>query len=218
MNFGFNETIGISQSGVKGKLEGNMIHEVTFDGCEARDIQGVQDPSKSYKVLDIKFSSDKGAFVDTIWEPREQDAQDRETAFGASPSNVKAMMLKFKHLIDAVNPELAAKIDSKEKTLTAPNWDGLRKLMVKATEPGVGNKTKIKLIKNKKGEAIFPYFANYSREGRLYMSTNFIGENILWTAKELAQIEKAKNATPTAVTNTTEFSKEAEDLSFDLDI
>lgn len=217
MNFGFNETIGVSQSG-SAVLEGNSIHEVTFDGCEARDIQGVQDPSKVYKVLDIKFSGKGGKFTDTIWEPRDSDAVDRESTYGPTPSNVKAMMLKFKHLIDAVNPELAKQIESKEKTLTASNWDSLRKIMVEATKPGIGTTTKIKLIKNKNGDPIFPYFAKYSKEGRLYMSTNFIGNNILWTAKELQQIEKAKTATPTKVANTADFDKQVEDISFDLDI
>lgn len=218
MSFNFNDTIGVSQSGVNSILEGNNIYTVKFDGCEARDIQGVQDASKIYKVLDIKFSCPAGKFVDTIWEPKDVDAVDRESAYGPTPSNVKAMMLKFKHLIDAVNPTLAKQIDSKEKNLNAPNWDSLRKLMVQSTEPGVGTETKIKLIKNKKGEAIFPYFAAYSKEGRLYMKTNFIGSNILWTAKELQQIEKANNATPTKVANTDDFDKKAEDLSFDLDI
>lgn len=218
MNFGFNETIGVSQSGVNSILEGNNIHEVTFDGCEARDIQGVQDATKVYKVLDIKFSGKGGKFTDTIWEPKDTDAVDRESTYGPTPSNVKAMMLKFKHLIDAVNPELSKQLDSKEKTLSAANWDSLRKIMVEATKPGIGTTTKIKLIKNKKGEAIFPYFAAYSKEGRLYMKTNFIGANILWTAKELQQIEKAKTATPTNVANVEKFDAVAEDLSFNLDI
>lgn len=215
MNFGFNET---SELGVQRKqLEGNKIHEVTFDGCEMRDIQGVQDASKVFKVLDIKFSNDEGYFTDTIWEPRDNDDQDTPNSFGGfNPSNVKMMMAKFQHLIDAVNPELSAKMrlpktDPNHKDLSASSWDGLRKLMVEATKPGIGKKTMIKLMDrvrkdqngNERHESQFPgYFLSYNREGKQYMNTSFIGNAIYWTSKELTRIENAKKATPTPVAST----------------
>ena len=43
MNFNFNETAGASQSQSLPQLQGNAIHEVTFKGCELREIQGVKD-------------------------------------------------------------------------------------------------------------------------------------------------------------------------------
>jgi len=203
--FDFGMTAGASQSTVRKQLEGNQIYEVTFDGCESRDFESSQKPGQKFKVLEIKFSSDEGDFKDTVWAPNpDTDFEDRPGPYGPQPSNVKAMMLKFKHLIDAVNPELGKKIDSGEQNLnvSAPNpdvaWDNLRQLMVKATAPGVGVKTKIKLIKNNKGDAIFPYFANYNRAGQLYMSTNFIGDNIFWTTKELNKINAANTAKPTS--------------------
>lgn len=213
-NFDFGMTAGASQNGARQNLEGNLIHEVTFDGCEARDIQGVQDPSKTFKVLDIKFSNKQGTFTDTVWEPKDTDYEDRQGPYGPQPSNVKAMMLKFKHLIDAVNPELAEKVDKGESKLTASSWDGLRKLMVKATENCVGKATKIKLIKNNKGEAIFPYFANYDKTGKLYMSTNFIGDNIFWKTKELEKINAAKEAKPTDTESTTAVPQSTADIDF----
>lgn len=198
MNFNFNETAGISQSSTRKTLEGNKIHEVKFDGCEARDIQGVQDPSKVYHVLDIKFSNDEGYFTHTIWEPRDSDMEDTQGSFGPTPSNVKSMMLTLKHLIDAVNPELGKQIDKKEKSLNASSWETLRQAMVKATEPGKGTITKIKLVKRKNGEASFPGFvASYNRQGQLYMRTNFIGNNIFFTNKELEAIKKQEAAKPT---------------------
>lgn len=198
MNFDFGMTAGSSQSSTRKQLEGNAIHTVIFDGCEARDIDGKQDPTKKFKVLDIKFSSNDGYFTETIWEPTNNDMEDRQGPYGAQPSNFKAMMYKFKHLIDAVNPALAAKIDSGEQKLSANTWDGLRTLIVQATTPGIGKETKIKLIKNNKGEAIFPYFANYDRNGKFYMSTNFIGDNIFWTSRELTKMQNAATAKPTS--------------------
>lgn len=198
MNFNFEETAGTSQSNTRKQLEGNAIYDVTFDGVEARDFAGQQDPSKTFKVLDIKFHNEDGYFTDTIWEPRDEDAQDRQGAFGNQPSNVKVMMYKLKHLIDAVNPELGKKIDSKTETMSTSSWDALRKYMVDSTSAAVGTQTKIKLVKSNKGEAMFPYFLNYNREGKLYMSTNFIGKGVFFTTKELDKIKKA-SATPTPV-------------------
>ena len=199
MNFNFDETAGLSQSSTRKPLEGNMIHDVIFDGCEARDFTGVQDSSKTFHVLEIKFHNDNGFFTHTVWEPREEDAQDRQGAFGEQPSNVKVMMYTFKHLIDAVNPELGKKIDSKEEKITVSSWEALRKYMVENTASGIGTETKIKLIKNNRGEAMFPYFLNYNREGKLYMSTNFIGKGVFFTTKELDRIKKANTAVPTPV-------------------
>lgn len=199
MNYSFDVTAGASQSSVRKILDGNAIYDVTFDGCEARDIQGVQDTTKVFHVLDIKFSNDEGIYTHTIFEPAEADMEDRQGPFGPQPSNVKAMMLLFKHLIDAVNPELGKAIDNKEKSLATSSWDALRKLMVQATDPGKGTQTKIKLVKNNKGVATFPFFAAYSKEGKLYMQTNFIGKNIFFTNKELDRITKATEAKPTDV-------------------
>lgn len=215
MNFDFESTAGVSQSSTRKPLEGNMIHDVIFDGCEARDFTGAQDSSKQFHVLEIKFHNDNGYFTHTIWEPREEDLKDREGAFGMQPSNFKVMMYTLKHLIDAVNPELGKKIDNKEVKLSAESWDALRKAMVENTAPGIGVSTKIKLIKNNKGEAMFPYFLNYNKEGKLYMATNFIGNGVFFTTKELDKIKKANTAQPTPVSDLGGFAIPANDTAND---
>jgi len=217
MNYSFDETAGASQSSTRKILEGNAIYDVTFDGCEARNIEGKQDPTKTFKVLDIKFSNEDGIFTHSVFEPTDEDMQDRQGPFGPQPSNVKAMMLLFKHLIDAVNPTLGKAIDNKEKNLNTTSWDALRQLMVQATDPGKGTKTKIKLVKNNKGAAIFPYFANYSKEGKLYMGTNFIGSGVFFTSKELDKIAKAATATPTTTANLDTFDAAATITAPDFD-
>ena len=70
-------------------------------------------------------------------------------------------------------------------------------------DAGKGTKTKIKLIQNKDGEAIFPgYFASINREGKAYINNNFIGDKIAFSTKEMTAINNAKNAVPTKVNNT----------------
>ena len=206
MNFNFNETAGATQSTNLPQLEGNKIHEVTFKGCELRDIQGVKDTSQTYKVLDVKFTNEKGYYIDTIFEPKPGDEKRQESEVNGKkyvkPSNIENMMLEFKHIIDAINPELGKAIDAKEKTISANNWDGLRKLMVEATKPGIGKTTKIKLIKKKDGNPKFPYFSMIDKDSnRAIVAGNFIGENLYFSTYEQQQITKAENAKPTTQTD-----------------
>ena len=116
-------------------------------------------------------------------------------------------MLIFKHLIDAVNPELGALIDKGEAgnqmKITGNDshstWLSLRNVMKAATESGIGKEVKLKLIVNKKGEAVFPYFAAIDKEGKKYMKFNFIGENVFFNAKEIAALKKVAGAKPTKI-------------------
>lgn len=212
MNFDFSMTAGATQG--RTQLPGNEIYTVKFDGCEIRDIQGVQDPTKTFKVLDIKFSNDQGYFTDTVFEPQEKDTEDLQGMYGPTPSTLKSMGLKFKHLIDATNPELGEKIDSGKQKLNAPSWDALRQLMVKATEPGKGKEMQIKLMVTSKGKVTFPsYFAGYTKSGQLYLKTRFIGKSLTWLPNELTRIQKMTSAKPSSVEKHDESSVENFDLS-----
>ena len=229
MSFSFESTAGASQSTSKPELAGNEIYSVKFDGCEAKDITGVKDPSQTYKTLLIKFSNEDGYYTHTIFEPKPDDFKRTESEFNnkngnkekiQSPSNVEGMMLLFKHLIDAINPELASKIDKGEQKIAAPNWDGLRKIMVKATEKVVGAETKIKLVKNNKNRSTFPsFFTGLTREGKAYIRNNFIGEKLAFTPYEITKM----NAKPTnmaaqakATSGSENFMSDNSDLNVDL--
>jgi hypothetical protein len=103
----------------------------------------------------------------------------------------------FKHAIDSINPTIAKQIDSGEKNLTAPDWDSLRNLVIKILDGGKGKSTKIKLLKNKSGEAVFPgFFASLTKEGKAYIRNNFIGEKISFSAYEVERIKKEATAKP----------------------
>lgn len=233
MSFSFNTTAGASQSTTKPKLVGNNIYEVTFDGCELQDIVGVKDPTMTYKVLKLKFSNEDGTFEHTVFEPRPEDFDRKDNEVtnkktGAKekipqPSNVESMMLLFKHLIDAVVPATGKEIDEKKKSLGASNWEDLRKLVENIFLKGKGVKTKIKLLKNKAGEAIFPgFFAGITKEGLPFVRNNFIGAKIAFSAYELQRITNEANAAPTKMSTSSFGQPEPEvessdtlDLNFD---
>lgn len=234
MSFSFGQTAGASQSTAKPRLEGNNIYDVVFDGCEIEDIQGVKDPSQLYKVLKLKFSNEDGTYEHAIFEPKQADF---ERTFSEvmvkgvkqnipQPSGVESMMLLFKHAIDAINPTIAEAIDKGEKNLGAKDWNDLRKLVAKILDAGKGVSTKIKLVKKKNGEAIFPgFFAAVNRENKAYIRNNFIGPKVAFTSYETDRIRKEATATPTKaesydmnVTTSAPVDTSGLDLEFDVDL
>lgn len=233
-NFSFDATAGASQSTNKPKLKGNEIHTVKFDECEIQDIKGVKDPSALYKVIKFKYSNEDGNHEHTVFEPRPDDFKRTESEYTdkktgkinkiPQPSNVETMMLFFKHNIDAFVPAIAEKIDNNTASLNAANWDDLRKLVLKIMEQGKGTESKIKLMNNKDGEGRLPgFFAGISREGKVYMRNNFIGNKIAFTPYEITKVSnaaKAKVSPPPAMgddLNLPESSDDNLDLGFDVE-
>lgn len=233
MSFSFNTTAGASQSTAKPRLSGNNIYDVKFDGCEIQDIVGVKDPTMTYKVLKLKFSNEDGSFEHTVFEPRAEDFDRRESEFTnkqgktekiPQASNVESMMLLFKHAIDSIVPSVGKDIDNKTKSLTAGNWDDLRKLVVDILDKGKGATTRIKLMKNgKTGEATFPgFFTGLTKEGVPYVKNNFIGAKIAFSTYELQRISNESIAKPTKVSEFVLAAPEAEsqeglNLDFEVD-
>jgi len=229
MDFSFSATANASQSTTKPKLDGNNIYTVKFDGCELKDIAGVKDPTALYKQLILKFSNEDGVYEHTVWEPRPEDFNRRESEIKnkdgkiekiPQPSNVESMMLLFKHAIDSIAPTVGKQIDSKERNLGASNWDELRKLVTKILDSGKGTTTKIKLLKNKKtGEATFPgFFAGLTREGLPYVKNNFIGDKVAFSTYELQNINNESNAAPARVETFTPSVEDGPNLDLNFDV
>jgi hypothetical protein len=216
MNFNFSETAGLGESNGAQQLEGNKIHTVKFDGCEATDLKDGQ-----YKTLRIKFSNDEGVFTHTIFEPRDGDDQDTQGTYGPNPAPLKEMITLLRHLGAAVSPNLVEALNTMPNNLS---WDQFRKKVVDASADGIGKTTKIKLFKREKtdvntGEkrvnAEFPrYIIAYDREGKLYMRTNFIGDKTYFTTKELQKMQAEATAKPTS---SDEFDTRAEAGDSDFD-
>ena len=226
-SFSFDATAGASQSTAKPRLLGNNIYTVKFDGCEIKDIQGVKDPTVLYKVLSLKFSNDEGSYDHTVFEPKGDDYKRTDKEFTnkngniekiPQASNVESLMLFLKHIIDAVNPTVAKQIDSGEKKLGAKSWDELRNLISNILNAGKGAQTKIKLLKNKAGEATFPgFFTAVNRDGKAYIRNNFVGEKVAFTAYEVDRIKNENTAKPTdAATLDLGIEEKAADSGLDL--
>lgn len=230
MSFSFDATAGASQSTTKPRLEGNNIYDVVLDGYELQDIIGVKDPTMVYKVIKLKFSNDAGSFEHTVFEPKPEDFKRTSNEItnkktGAKehipqPSNVESMMLLFKHIIDAFVPEIASQIDKKEKSLGAKSWDDMRKLIGAILDKGKGRTSKVKLIKDNKGEAKFPgFFSGLTKEGVAYIRNNFVGEKVAFSAYEISRInsEATAKVTPASTFTEADLTDSTPETDLDLD-
>lgn len=223
--FSFDATAGASQSTTKPRLAGNDIYTVKYEGSEIQDYQGKVDPTKTYRVLKMKFGNEDGVYEHTIFEPTEKDFVRQNSEFTKNgktekieqPSGVESMMLFFKHIIDAFYPTLAEAIDRKEKSITAPDWDKLRKLIITTMEPAIGNESGIKLVKNKNSrDAQFPgYFAGLTKDGKAYIRNNFAGKKLAFTAYEATAMKQAATAKPSNIDDA--FAAEPKSDNIDLD-
>lgn len=231
MNFNFSATAGASQSSIKPQLKGNQIHEVKFTGVTKDDIQGKQNPTLVYKVLKFKFENEEGSFEHTIFEPKPEDntrvervSQKGETF--KSPSNMENMMLLIKHIIDAVAPEIAAKIDKGDIQVAGKGWDNFRDNVIKLLDSGVNKETKIKLVKDQKGNPRFPGFFTgiNSTTDRAYIRNNFVGKAVGFSAYELQRIKQEETAVQTSMSDTDNLdlgmnpTPQTDDVSLDFDV
>lgn len=223
--FSFNNTAGASQSTVKPKLEGNKIHTVKIESVDIDEFKGTQEKNKGeiYRVLKINFGNEDGSYQHTIFEPRAEDFVRGENEFTdkngkknkiPQPSNVESMMLLFKHTMDSFTPKIAAEIDSGKRQIAAPDWDTLRKLVKKILDSVKDSETKIKLIKNKSGEGVFPgFFAGLSREGVAYVKNNFIGDKVAFSAYEMKKIQDEANSAPNTMDKAPNLDVDNTDIS-----
>lgn len=210
-----------AQSTAVSRLAGNAIHTVQFKGVTAEEVG--KEGGEKYSVMKIKFANADGEFTDTIFEPKAEDAIQKDNNYGyKNPSNNDEMMFKLRHLIAAVNPKANEAIEKKGGNLTINTWADLRKFVIDNTTKGIGTEVQIKLVNDNKGQPRFPGFVlAFSKAGDLYPRTNFIGAKLAFTAKEQERINNAVSAVPTnmgtAVTSSGSLDLSADDLSLDID-
>lgn len=198
MQFSLSGTKGTST--IQPKLKGNEIHDVVFKGVTFATFKNKKDENDPYKVMKIRFENEDGYFEHTVFAPKEGDDKRpsivRNGVEKESPSNLE----RLKFLMAHIGEQLAPKDYEKFKDLSwdLPNdFEKMVKTFEKVTSKAVGTKTKLKLDKNKKGEAQLPFFVNLTKEGDVFISNNFVGDKVFFTDYELKRIEDANKAKPT---------------------
>lgn len=210
-------------------LEGNEIHDVTFKGVDISDVKK-KDGSATFRTIKFKFEGAEGAtYEHAIFEPTARDTERTVSTFQSktegtpieieNPSSWEQSSLLIKAIIDVVVPATAKKIDAGEITIGGENWDDFRKNIKAMLDPGIGAKTKIKLVKNNQGFATFPgYFASISKEKQLYIRNRFIGTGLKFEDFEVRRMKNAAAAPTKMDSIDLEISNEEviDDLNFDI--
>lgn len=171
------------------------IHNVKFMGVEKGD-------NAAYSTLDFAFEDENGAVHnERLFEPTSNERQpNRFNNAIEDPSQAEQFMCKLMHIIAAINPEVHSKIQNGTLKFDPVSFDALVVLVKKILDSKVGTEVQIKLVPN--GRYVgFPGFpARISKNGDLYLSTAFIGQDLTLSAYEKAQIDKALQAKPTDMT------------------
>lgn len=185
-------------------LAGDKIHDVTFQGFSYSTSK-----DGTWEFLDIKFNGVNGGSHNHRGFGFKENANERKaTQYGENPSDFESYMMLIKHLINAVAPDLLEEMKTGVvKFVPKKSADSLFKQHVAYVgfllEKYIGAETQIKLITNNKGESVFPmYFAGLSKEGVVYMKTNFIGKDLKFTEKEVTNIAVRALAKPTVMPTT----------------
>lgn len=165
------------------------IHNVIFKGI---------DKAEGFSAIELRFEAVDGSGVhnERIFEPRSEERT--QSQYGTNPSEAEQFMCKIKQVIDALDPELARKIETEGDKFAASNFDAFIVLLKKYLDKKVGTQTQIKLIPTSGNFVGFPgYIARLNKDGGIYMITKVIGNDLVLTAKEKTAIDAAANAKPT---------------------
>lgn len=230
-----NDVAAVSNS--KPLLKPFEIYKVTFDGVASREITGVKDPSMKYYTMDVKFSNKEGTYTHTLFMPKEGDEVRQNSSGGFEmASNFEVFKIFIKQVATVlINEEkyntFFEKIKNAGLDLSNPvHFQKFVEAYGKLLEPAKNKETNLKLMgKLNKNSGMYvaslPLFAKINRDGELYPS-NFIGDNLFFTAAEKTKIDEYLNATPTkmgksddlVVDNTDLAGSSFNDITIDLDL
>lgn len=186
------------------------IYDVEFKGCEVKEFKGKIDVTKTFKTLKTRFEGEDGYFEETIFFPKESDAvrQKYQNAQGHDyevPSNWERTRTFIAQLASVLNPEGFKKMQ--EMSSKFKSFDDMCQALITILTPKIGTKTKLKLIGKTKQdgtvEAVLPKFVGVNKEGQLFTSDNFVGNNLFFTPYEESRRAAFMNAKPTAMETTT---------------
>lgn len=200
-NFGISAESAVRNS--RRQLAPWGIYDVKFIGCELAEGISKNDPSKSWKRLDIKFENEDGYFNVPLWFPKDSDG-DRKEVDGKNggkivyPSNFEVLMATVKQAAQILNPAGFEKMQAASAKFKS--FDDVAKALTQILEKVKGSETKLKLNgvnRNGKVEAAIPRIVGINKQGEAFISDNFIGSKLFFTDYEETQRAKYINSKPT---------------------
>lgn len=204
--FDLSATTGAKESG---KFLQPGIHKAKFISVDFGNVNS-QKTGQNYKTMKLTLDIDGyGEFNHNFFEPTSSERT--ANTFGENPSPVEHFMIAVRQIMDALDPEIAKPIDEKNLVINGKkidvenlNFDNLVKVVAYLTKSYNGTEIEVKLVPQNNGFADIPGFpAKVDRNGKLGISTRFIGHNLVMNQSEQKRIDAAKNAQPTNMAQTT---------------
>lgn len=183
------------------------IHDVKFTGVEKNE-------TERFTAIEFTFTAENGAQHNArLFAPTSDERKpNRFDPNIEDPSQAEQFMCKLMHIISALDPTTYKQIQDGILSFAPSNFDNLVKLVKRILDPKVGTEVQIKLIPNNSFAAFPSYPARIDKNGDLYLTTSFIGHDLTLSAYEKQQIDKALDAKPTPIRNTSELDEIQKDL------
>lgn len=212
-NFGISKDSAVRTA--KQQLKPWNIYNVKFVGCEIAEGVSKNDPSKSWKRLDIKFENDEGYFNVPLWFPKEGDDERRtftndKGVVIAFPSNFETLMATVAQTAQILNPAGFEKMQAASSKFKS--FDDVAKALIQITDKVKGTETKLKLIgSNYNGRVTtkIPNILAVSNSGEYanmdvksrptYPADNFIGSKLFFNDYEEGLRSNYLNSKPTSM-------------------
>lgn len=200
------------------RLKAWGIYDVVFRGIEV--VKGTNKEGQEWKAMKVKFSGDEGIFEPMIFCPKENgDERPHGENNGKPwelPSSLEILQFSVAHILDNLAPEYVEKFN--KLSLALPEeFDKLVETLSKALVKATSKKVKIKLCGDKKGYAVLPKFVNINKEGDAYISSNWLGDTVAFSAYELDTMKRFANAKPSTIKDDEDTTEESKDENTDLD-
>jgi hypothetical protein len=216
MNFNLSKTNGTAVT----RLKPWTISKVTFEGVELKT--GTSKEGREWKAMQFNFKGDDGIFEYKVFCPGEKgDERVVGNTNGKDwemPSAMEQLQFAIAHICTALAPAEYEKLKGVELDLPK-DFEKLTNAIKKILAKAVGSETNIKLVGNNKGYADVPKFVNINRTSKdAYISDNWLGENLAFSAYQLQQMKKSKDSTPTPAPEVDADSSLEEDDDLDLGI
>ena len=205
--FNFGGIQGTSAVNSSKSLKPWGIYNVSFDGLELEDVKGKKDPNAVFKTVKMKFSGEDGVFSPNLFIPStEEDAkrpeyENKEGHKYEGPSRFETFKWTLLQLAQVVNPEGYKKLQ--EQSSKIRTMDDFLKLTMTVANAKKGAKTKLKLTgrttEDGKTYAQLPRIVAINKEGELFVSDNFVGDKVEFSAYEAEKARAYNTAKPTDV-------------------
>lgn len=205
LDFSVDSSVSVVSSSLK-QLDPYAIHTVKYVESKTDSFQGKSDPTRTFNVLRVRFSNEDGYYEETIFFPTPQDAERRkfENSDGTTrevASNWERTKFFMAQVMEILNPDGYKKFCAASSQFKS--FDDMAAAFIKVLTPAVGKETKLKLMgrtdANGNVRPCLPNFVGVNREGKAFVSTNFIGDRVFFTTYEEGKVQQFKNAKPTAM-------------------